>query len=234
MEKITIIPGQYQEALTQFLQHQNIKVTSRGQNLELWGEKDTVAHLLGAFLEKHCLLSEAEKVLAHFEGSFKTQAAERAVACTHKETGKELLNYFTQQNYLHLEGFIRFRLKFQKEEVRYLAHLCAKEILQEEKYREFLMLLQTYVKECEPLVDTVLLMADGAGAHHLYTETGVEITYDYADLEDAEALENEDDVILSSLLTIAPRTVYLYGKDRSANPCLVDTIRKIFSVREIC
>ena len=234
MDKITIVPGQYQNSLTQFLQQTDIKVTSHGQTLELWGEKESIAQIIGTFIENYCLLREAERVLEEFEQDFKKQAAQRAVAYTHKETSKEILAYFTQQNHLHLEGFIRFRLKFQKEEVRYLAHLCAKEILQEEKYRDFLMLLQTYVKECEPLVDTVLLMADGAGAHHLYTETGVEITYDYADLEDAEALENEDDVILSSLLTIAPRTVYLYGKDRSANPCLVDTIRKIFSVREIC
>lgn len=234
MDKITIVPGRYHTSLTEFLHQQNIKMKKSGQTLEIWGEKNKIATLLGTFIENHCLLAEAEKALFDFDKQFRTQAAERAVSCTHKETGRELTTYFTHQNYLHLEGFVRFRLKFQMKEIRYLAHLCAKELAQEEQYREFLTLLQAYVRESEPLVDTVLLMADGAGTHHLYTETGVEITYDYADLEDVEALESEDDVILSSLLTIAPRTVYLYGKDRSSNPCLVDTIRKIFSVREIC
>lgn len=241
METINILPGLYQDALEKFLKQNGMTVTRSEDALVIPGDEAKAAALLGEFLQNRCLLEEAKRVLRPECGlpccpnaSLREEAALRAVSCTHKEAEQALLEYFTESHTLHLEGFLRFRMRAAVCEVRYLARLCAEELMQEEKYREFLMLLQSYVQDCVPLIDTVLLLADTAGSHHLFTENGVEITYDYADLEDAESLENEDDVILSSLLTIAPRTVYLYGKDRSANPCLVDTIRKIFSVQEIC
>ena len=129
---------------------------------------------------------------------------------------------------------MKFRLRADVADARYTAQLCIRELIQEEKYRDFLMLLQSYVQECEPILENVLLLSDAKGHLHLFAEEGTEVTYEYADLDDAAALQSEEDLILSALLTIAPRCVYLYKRDSEWNTCLVDTIRKIFSVRELC
>ncbi len=233
MGKIDIIPGLYQQKLVDFLDSRGVLYKLRKNGLRMEGDQGTLITTLGEFFQVHCLLEEAKNILPEHT-ALRTEAAKRAVACAWQHGTQVLCDYLQEFRRIHLEGFICFRLRNVISEVRYLARLYAEELVQEEKYREFLMLLQSYVQECVPLVDTVLLLADTAGQHHLFTENGVEITYDYADLEDAASLSNEDDVILSSLLTIAPRVVYLYGEDRSSNPCLVDTIRKIFSVQEIC
>lgn len=233
MEKFYVIPGAYTPVLQEIFQTQKISFFEEGKTWEISVLPETLSALLCPFMEEVYLYKEAQKRFSHIDQRIFTGAFRRAASQNRRKLEEILKGYLKEYKTLHVEGFLRFRLQTVLSELCYCIQLTLREIEQEEQYRDFLMLLQTYVKECVPLVDTVLLLADSGGQHHLFTENGVEITYDYADLEDAESLENEDDVILSSLLTIAPRTVYLYGENKSANPCLVDTIRKIFSVREI-
>lgn len=232
MEKFYVIPGTYTQTL-QATFKEKISILEEEDVWEISASQETLATLLSRFSEEAYLYPEAQRRFLQTDRRHFTEAFQRAIQKHRKNIAKIFEDYLKAQNTLHLEGFLRFRLRDVLSELCYCIQLYLREIRQEEEYREFLMLLQTYVKDSDPLVDTVLLLADGMGQHHIFTETGIEITYDYADLEDVACLENEDDVILSSLLTIAPRTVYLYGHDHSANPCLVDTIRKIFSVREI-
>ena len=232
MENFYVIPGTYTQVLQTVFQGK-ISILEEGNLWKISAPADTLVPLFCTFAEETYLYKEARKRFVHANERFFTEAFRRAVQNNRKNIAKIFGDYLKEYNTLHVEGFLRFRLQEVLSELCYCIQLSLRELEQEEQYRDFLMLLQTYVKDCDPLVDTVLLLADGMGQHHIFTETGIEITYDYADLEDVACLENEDDVILSSLLTITPRTVYLYGQDRSANPCLVDTIRKIFSVREI-
>ncbi|MBR5500575.1 MAG: hypothetical protein IKV74_03520 [Clostridia bacterium] len=232
MEKFYVIPGTYTQTL-QATFKEKISILKEGSTWEISAKLETLSEVLCSFIEETYLYKEAQKRFPRGNQRHFTEAFRRAAKNNRKNIAKILQAYLQDNKTLHVEGFLRFRLQEVLSELCYCIQLSLREIEQEEQYRDFLMLLQTYVKDSDPLVDTVLLLADGMGQHHIFTETGIEITYDYADLEDVACLENEDDVILSSLLTIAPRTVYLYGHDHSANPCLVDTIRKIFSVREI-
>lgn len=232
MEKFYVIPGTYTQVLHEEFKDK-ISILEEGSTWKISAEPETLTALLCPFTEETYLYKEAHKRFPAAKERIFGEAFRRAIEKNRKNIAKIFEDYLKDYKTLHVEGFLRFRMQEVLAELCYCIQLSLRELEQEEQYRDFLMLLQTYVKDCDPLVDTVLLLADGMGQHHIFTETGIEITYDYADLEDVASLENEDDVILSSLLTIAPRTVYLYGQDRSANPCLVDTIRKIFSVREI-
>lgn len=232
MENFYVIPGTYTQALQEEIKDK-FSIFEEGNMWRITTERDTLTNVLCPFAEETYLYKEAQCRFPQANQRHFTEAFRRAIQNNRKNIAKVFGDYLEEYHTLHMEGFLRFRLQEVLSELCYCIQLSLREIEQEEQYRDFLMLLQTYVKDCDPLVDTVLLLADGAGQHHIFTETGIEITYDYADLEDVDVLENEDDVILSSLLTIAPRTVYLYGQHHSANPCLVDTIRKIFSVREI-
>ncbi len=232
MENFYVIPGTYTQVLQEVFKDK-ISIFEEGSTWKISAQPETLTEVLCPFIEETYLYKEVQKRFPHANQRVFTEAFRRATQNNRKNIAKILDAYLKEYKTLHVEGFLRFRLQEVLSELCYCIQLSLRAIEQEEQYRDFLMLLQTYVKDCDPLVDTVLLLADGMGQHHIFTETGIEITYDYADLEDVACLENEDDVILSSLLTIAPRTVYLYGHDHSANPCLVDTIRKIFSVREI-
>jgi putative sporulation protein YtxC len=232
MENFYIIPGTYTQVLQENFKDK-ILILEKGDSWKISAEPELLAEVLCAFIEEHYLYKEVQRHFPRASQQHFTEAFRRIAQKNRRKVAQLLREFLREHPTIHIEGFLRFRLRTVLSEMCYGMQLSLREIQQEEQYRYFLMLLQTYVKDCDPLVDTVLLLADGTGQHHIFTETGIEITYDYADLEDVDVLENEDDVILSSLLTIAPRTVYLYGQDRSANPCLVDTIRKIFSVREI-
>lgn len=141
---------------------------------------------------------------------------------------EKLMEYFERGNrYLIIEGFLRFRMQELQKDLMALADLCADELVAKREYDEFISLLKSFVDLQEPSSHGVHLFVEAGGNHRLLDWEGREILTP----EELTSDISMDDLILSSLVSVAPCKIYLYNEKNSANPQLLDTIKSIFSGR---
>lgn len=147
----------------------------------------------------------------------------------------KLLEYLENNNYINMEGFIRFRLKDYFRELEWAVERAVEEFLIEKEYKEFLKILRYFVDIQEPRIDTVQVIEREEGIFQLVDEKGVKIDNEYLD-DFALSLVNNDidyeDLLISALMTAAPARIIIHiDKERE----VVETITSIFGERvELC
>ena len=147
-----------------------------------------------------------------------------------------LYDFLQCSNSLNLKGFINFRLKDYMEEIKELTEIAADEYIAETHYKEFIQLLKHYVEIQEALFEEVHFIPSDNGEHRILDECGLDITLNCMDELEKEGLtENAcfDDLIISSLISMAPRKIYMHGQSCIKNPQMLETIKSIFSGRII-
>ncbi len=141
---------------------------------------------------------------------------------------------------LVLRGFTAFQLRDLLGEIDTAAELYLKDMVCEQEYHAFIELLQSFVALQEPALEEVHFVADAAGCHHILDADGTDITYHYIhDFVDQTGcgeltdVEDSDDLVITSLVTMAPHKIFLHNEKLSGNPQLIETIKSIFAGRVI-
>lgn len=139
---------------------------------------------------------------------------------------ESLKDYFSENESLNLDGFIKFRLGDYKEELRRLCYAAADDFAAKREYDEFLEMLRFFVSVQSPREELVHVVGKSGGLRIL-NKRKRDITDIYA-AEFAQSGEDltDEDIALSALIAIAPGTVIIHG-ERGGNP-LYDTIEAIF------
>lgn len=179
--------------------------------------------------EKRNILRYAKSRLG--EGGENSCSA-RCPGMRQKIMGK-ILEFLSQHNQLVVEGFIRFRLKEYLQFLEEAVERAVDDFLLEKEYREFIHLLKYFVEVQEPRANLVHLLRGKDGTLLLYDESQKAITvgclegllYKFS----AEEL-NYDDVLISALITLAPRHIMLHrlAHDKSTP---LETVRQVFGER---
>ncbi len=149
---------------------------------------------------------------------------------------EELVDYMENHNELIIDGFIRFRLKYYMEDLRDAVDAGVEDYLMEKEYNEFIRLLQYFVDIQEPKIQTMHILID---ENHRYSL--LDTNYNYIQNEYLEELATEfldgeikyEDLLISSLITIAPTRIYIHHMDDAGNKEIMDTIQKVFNDRVI-
>jgi len=144
----------------------------------------------------------------------------------------ELFAWLRERPSLHLEGYITFRLDKYWEELAEAAEAAVDEFVMDRQYREFVELLSEFVGRQQPRVPAVNLVLKADGGFALYDEDfrpmepgdGARMAPDFADGE-----LNVEDMVVSCLLAISPRTILLHARDPELP--VVRTIGAIFGGR---
>lgn len=147
---------------------------------------------------------------------------------------RKLMEYFEGSNSLILEGFINFRLKEYMKDLEEVVDKAVDDFLMEREYREFIRLLRYFVDIQNPKFDTINVIAGYDGKYILMDETGREITNECIQEfvnEISEGEINYDDLLVSSLITFAPRKVVIHCKGQMRNKELLETIKNVFCGR---
>lgn len=144
---------------------------------------------------------------------------------------KRLLEYFESSNTVILDGFVNFRLKDYMKDLEEIVEKAVDDFLMEREYREFIRLLRYFVDIQEPKFNAVHIIAGYDNKYVLLDENKNEITNECLqefvnDIPEGEI--NYDDLLVSSLITMAPRKLVIHGAKSFRNKELLETIKNVF------
>ena len=148
---------------------------------------------------------------------------------THK-----ILDYICRQDFLVIEGFINFCMKDYLAEIRFAVDLACEELRNEKEYNEFVKLLRYFVDTQPPMVIEVNIMMDNQGQFSLWDGNGTRIEEKHIDYYWEDMLRGEinlDDVLVSILITVAPRKIVLHNVGQEPRSESVKMIKKVFDKR---
>ncbi len=137
---------------------------------------------------------------------------------------------------ISIEGFIRFRLK----EILEKWYICIDEVIDqyliEREYQEFISLLQYFVEVQEARIEEVKLILDDKGQYEIYDKGGNTIQDDCIKnitVTSEHYQMTQEDILMSTLITIAPKKITVQGCPKTEKPKIIDTIGKVFNGKVI-
>lgn len=146
---------------------------------------------------------------------------------------KEVAAYLETEDLLIIEGFINFRLTGYVSHLETTVEKAVDEYVLQKEYREFIMLLRHFLNAQEPRIERVHVLVSSDGEFRLLDDAGTAISEQYLEqcLSDAGQKDiNRDDLLISALITIAPRRLKLHALPGMDNDGL-RTLRAVFSDR---
>ncbi len=101
----------------------------------------------------------------------------------------------------------------------------------EKEYKEFVKLLKYFVEIQECKIEQINIIIEEDNNYVVKNKEGKNIYYDFLKEITAEqgAIElNMEDVLISGLITNAPKNIMIYGKENCTNKEFLDTIENVF------
>ncbi len=145
---------------------------------------------------------------------------------------RKLMDYFEGSNSLILDGFVNFRLKDYMKDLEEVVDKAVDDFLMEREYREFIRLLRYFVDIQEPKFEMIHVLVGYDNKYILLDEHKKEITneciQDFVN-EISEGEINYDDLLVSSLITLAPKKVIIHSNGQFRNKELLETIKNVFN-----
>jgi putative sporulation protein YtxC len=145
---------------------------------------------------------------------------------------RKLLDYFEGSDSLILDGFVNFRLKDYMKDLEEVVDKAVDEFLMEREYKEFIRLLKYFVEIQDPKFNVIHVIVGYDNKYILLDENKMEITNECIQEfvnEISEGEINYDDLLVSSLITLAPRKIILHSTSQFKNKELLETIKNVFS-----
>lgn len=145
-----------------------------------------------------------------------------------------IFDYLETEQLLIVEGFIRFRLRTYLEELNDAVEQAVDEYLTEKEYNDFIKLLKYFVDIQEPKIERVNVLIQPSGFFQLYDSCDNIIKSEYLENFIADLAENElsyEDLLISTLITLAPSQIILHLPDPNGVKSTVSTIESVFEER---
>ena len=140
---------------------------------------------------------------------------------------EKALDYLKENSFIIINGFVNFRLEEYKNELRNLCHDAAEELYAMREYDEFMNMLRFFVSVQAPKEQVVHLIKT-KGIMRIHNKRHRDITDIYCEESIfSEEGFTEEDIILSTLITIAPRKIIIH--DKCENERIYDTIANVFT-----
>lgn len=135
--------------------------------------------------------------------------------------------------HLNLDGFVNFRLQDYQDDLKKALDGAVEHYLAEKEYRELIQMLRYFLDMEEPKIELIHLSLDKQGQFQVTDQRCQQI--DFQDWEELilEELEEKDyeDLLVSMLVTIAPRRILVHQNVLPRYPRAVETLRRIFEQR---
>ncbi|MCH5186587.1 MAG: putative sporulation protein YtxC [Oscillospiraceae bacterium] len=143
---------------------------------------------------------------------------------------EDLIAYIEREDFLNIEGFILFRLQMYKKELEYSVEKSLDGIIAENEYNEFIELLKFFVDMQEssiPLIHIIYSEKKYILLDKNYNEITDECIDDFKN-EMRYGIINYDDLLLSTLISLSPKSIIIHNKDNLPNKQLLSTLEKVF------
>ncbi len=149
---------------------------------------------------------------------------------------KRLVDYLQNSNSLILDGFVNFRLKEYIKDLEEIVDKAVDDFLMEREYKEFIRLLRYFVDIQDPKINVIHVIVSYDNKYILLDESKKEITNECIQefVNEISLGEiNYDDLLVSSLITLAPRKIVIHSTTQFRNKELLETIKNVFSGKVI-
>lgn len=218
------------------------------QNLYEW-----TAHVLAQFVLDHLQEEILEKWIREEHDTMDQQQQDKLRSyclqlwhdCEFDEVGeqhehhrKEMMQGFYRflqmSEHLHLQGYIRFRLKSYVDDLRSFLDYAVEEFSIDRQYEDFIALLKYFVCEQEAKSPAVHIYHQQGNEFIVLDEQYRPIKTEQSDGLVMETIDQEinlEDMILSTLITVSPRMVYIHTKEPEMQ--VIRTIKLIFEERAV-
>ena len=136
-----------------------------------------------------------------------------------------------ENNEINISGFLTFRTKELKIDLECIIDKVVEEYMVEKEYNEFIKLLKYFVDVQESKVDEVNILIKKNGSYYLRDEEGNDLVGNLImELPEVkfDCKENQEELIISTLITSAPKKVIIHCADHCKNKELIQTINKVF------
>ena len=149
---------------------------------------------------------------------------------------ERIMDHLSTSDQLIFDGFIRFRLKDFVEELENAVDRAVDDLLIENEYNEFIKLLQYFVEIQDPKVDEVHVLQQD-DKRYVLLDSDLKVIHNEMLEQLAREISDKgishDDLLISSLITIAPCKITIHEYDKIKNVELLNTINNVFSGKVI-
>ncbi len=182
---------------------------------------------------------EKKSIIKHLKNIQESEECKYGNGVTYRISRKaqilhQIIEYLQENYEINLQGFLRFRLKNYLQDLEEHIEKAVEDFLMEKEYYDFIKLLKYFVDIQEAKIDIANVVMEEDGKYHLYDKMNRMINNEY--LEDlanemAEKDISYDDLLISSLITLAPKQVVIHFEGQIKNKEIIETIKSVFSGR---
>lgn len=205
--------------------------------IDKYKEKEMFDFLIDTyfFLKQDEIIEVEEEIMKvlYCEESLKN---ENLVYCMNKVNivTKKIQDCLEENTEININGFITFRMKDLREDIEEIIDKVVENYMVEKEYREFVKLLKYFVDIQESKIEEIDICIGENGNYSIRDNTGKDIFNEFMK-ELAECRVDTDanieDVIISGLITNAPKNVVIHGKENCTNKEFLETIINVFGER---
>ena len=145
----------------------------------------------------------------------------------------QIKDYIIKNPFILIDGFVRFRLKELGFFINLVIEKGVEEFTAEKEYKEFIKILQYFVEVQEPKYDLINLILEDEGYKLLDEKDNVIDSDFFSDIVaeiDSEGI-SKDDLLVSSLIVIAPKKIMVHLDEKYKDEDIVKVIENVFQDR---
>lgn len=149
---------------------------------------------------------------------------------------KKIQDYLDNNKEIHIDGFVRFRLKEIMKELTIIVDKVVEDYVVEREYSEFIKLLKYFVDIQESKYEVINIFVDKRGNYQIINDDNKDISEEF--FEDFKFdLKNDitetEDILISALITCSPLKIIVHGFENIKSKECVETLMNIFGEKMI-
>ncbi|MGL4731822.1 MAG: putative sporulation protein YtxC [Clostridium sp.] len=146
----------------------------------------------------------------------------------------KIVQFLEENPEININGFITFRMKSFCKEIHDVIEKIVEKFMVEKEYNEFIKLLKYFIEVQESKIDELHIIINESGNYAVVDKYGEDMLQNII----AELCEDNlnskvtiEDLIISGLITMAPKKVVIHCASNCKNKELIETIKKVFCDR---
>jgi len=143
----------------------------------------------------------------------------------------KIIKCIEENNEINLSGFLTFRTKEINADLECIVDKVVEAYMVDKEYNEFIKLLKYFVEVQESKVSEVNILIEKNGNYNLRDEEGNDLVGNMImELPDVkfDSKENQEELLISALITSAPKKIIIHCVENCKNKELIGTISKVF------
>ena len=145
---------------------------------------------------------------------------------------ERLTDYLGNSHDLVMSGFVHFRLKEYRRQMMEAIDKAVDDLMMELEYQEFIRVLRYFVDVQQPKIEEVHVVMNSNGNFKILDSAGKAIHNRFIESSEGEDMSYQD-LLISSLITLAPYTVMLHLANPLMSEDIIETIKSVFDGRVI-